>query len=613
MTALNELLGPAATAVFGSLVRASLQGGVFILLVWAACRFLPLPASVRCTLWWLACLKLVVGFVCVDPLPLPVLKPLRLVPVAAVQSGSQPALSPVPASSIRAVALTATKPAAGFDWSFLAVGVWATILALLLAALAHRIRKINAIAGRAGEAPREVRELAIRLSELLALRRMPAVRLSEEVDTPLVVGFRRPVVLLPAAPFAALHPAQQRMALCHELLHLRRTDLWLAHIPALAERLFFFHPLAHLAVREYQLTREAACDAAVIRELDAQPGDYGRLLLALGVSRLPMHLAAAGSASSYSRLKRRITMLRDTSKNRPGIRAAGWTAILLATLAVTPFTFVARSQDSERTSQPARSVRPAASTASAVAAVPVQAPEAPARAASPSSQRRQERERNLNYVLFLGDHHTMMSGSSEDTSRAESFRKGNEQMLWFRQAGREYVVRDPALLHQIQEIFQPLQEIGGDQAKIGSKQAEIGSHQAEIGGKQAEIGQKQAELGARQAQIGSRQAAFAARQAGAEWAGKDEKALEARRQELEKEHRQIELEMQQLDKQMQELNGQMQTFNGPMNDLSKQMNSLSDEMNVLTRKMQEASAKAEAEMSNLLDRAISSGAATEVK
>ena len=76
------------------------------------------------------------------------------------------------------------------------------------------------------------------------------------------------------------------MAICHELVHLRRGDLWLGCVPALAERLFFFHPLAHVAAREDPLAREAACDAAVLRAMDATPQDYGRLLLALGVSPL---------------------------------------------------------------------------------------------------------------------------------------------------------------------------------------------------------------------------------------------------------------------------------------------------------------------------------------
>jgi len=462
------------------------------------------------------------------------------------------------------------------------------------------MRKINRMARRAISAPQEVQDLAARLSDSLGIWPTPAVRISDDTDTPLVIGFRRPVVLLPAAPFAALRFEEQRMALCHELLHLRRKDLWLAYVPALAERLFFFHPLAHLAVREYQLTREAACDAAVIRELDARPGDYGRLLLALGVSRLPMHLAAAGSPPSYSKLKRRITMLRDIPRHTPRLRTAGWAVVLLAAFAITPFSLVARSQDRDTPAKPARPNQPripSQSTAQVSAAVPV----APAQPVTASEKRR---AKGLKYVLFMDEDSTMMSGSSADRSRASSLRKGKEQMLWFRRDGQEYIVRDPAVLREVEEIYRPLREIGGGQAKIGSKQAEIGSRQAEIGEQQAGIGAKQAEIGARQAKIGSRQAKFAVRQASKERGDRDE---------LDKERREIELEMKELEREMQELSGEMEAFNTPMDKLSEEMNVLSEEMNVLSRKMEEASAKAEAQMDTLLDRAISSGAATEVK
>ena len=49
------------------------------------------------------------------------------------------------------------------------------------------------------------------------------------------------------------------------------------------------HPLAQLAVSENGWARETACDAAILKALDAQPGHYGRLLLALGLTRMPQH------------------------------------------------------------------------------------------------------------------------------------------------------------------------------------------------------------------------------------------------------------------------------------------------------------------------------------
>src|SRR3990170_3363684 len=88
-----------------------------------------------------------------------------------------------------------------------------------------------------------------------------------------------------------------------------RGDPALGCVPALAERIFFFHPLVRLAAREYAFWREAACDAAVLTALGTMPQAYGRLLLDLGVAQPPATLSAAGAAWSFSNLKRRIVML----------------------------------------------------------------------------------------------------------------------------------------------------------------------------------------------------------------------------------------------------------------------------------------------------------------
>jgi beta-lactamase regulating signal transducer with metallopeptidase domain len=55
----------------GSLFRACWQGSLFILAVWGLCRLFPrVPASWRCGLWWLACLKPLVALFWVVPLTL---------------------------------------------------------------------------------------------------------------------------------------------------------------------------------------------------------------------------------------------------------------------------------------------------------------------------------------------------------------------------------------------------------------------------------------------------------------------------------------------------------------------------------------------------------------
>jgi len=75
------------------------------------------------------------------------------------------------------------------------------------------------------------------------------------------------------------------MALAHEMAHVARGDLWLGLVPSLARRVFFFHPAAWIAEREYAIAREAACDDAVLGHRGADAFAYGRLLLRLATPR----------------------------------------------------------------------------------------------------------------------------------------------------------------------------------------------------------------------------------------------------------------------------------------------------------------------------------------
>ena len=271
----------------------------------------------------------------------------------------------------------------------------------------------------------------------LRLRRVPEVRISARIETPLVTGLVRPVVLLPSGRVDALTDRQRQMALCHELAHLKRADLWLGCVPALAERVFFFHPLVHLASREYALSREAACDAAVMETLDAAPQEYGRLLLSLGVSHPRTGFTAAGGAWSFLSLKRRIAMLQDVSARSNRSRVIAFGAVGLAVAAMVPMQLAARPGTAHSGSAGERRGEQAASTR---------------RAAARGSRRRPRRQRRtraapntrgLSFVMMLEDDQQTTSGSPEDVARARRHRKNGEPLLWFRYDGREYVVRDP--------------------------------------------------------------------------------------------------------------------------------------------------------------------------
>ena len=62
------------------------------------------------------------------------------------------------------------------------------------------------------------------------------------VDVPTVVGWLRPVILLPASALAGLSPAQLEAVIAHELAHVRRHDYLVNLLQTVVETLLFYHP-----------------------------------------------------------------------------------------------------------------------------------------------------------------------------------------------------------------------------------------------------------------------------------------------------------------------------------------------------------------------------------
>jgi bla regulator protein BlaR1 len=376
-------------------------------------------------------------------------------------------------------------------------------------------------------------------------------------------------------------------------------------VPALAERLFFFHPLAILAAREYLLAREAACDRAVLRLLNVAPHDYGRLLLALGVSPLRAGLAAAGSSRSFSNLKRRITMLGHRSPSSLA-RIAGWLGAGAAVCALIPIQLAVRPTSMPLVVSPhlkpwpwAAKAEDAAAAASGPAASIAEA-EPNANADAPQKEAADHKDR-LEFVLVNRDRHGVtMSGSSQDADRLKRL-YGDERVLWFRYDGKEYVVKDTAAIDEAEQINRPVAAIGAKQGEIGAKQGAVGAKQGAVGAKQGEIGARQGAIGAKQGHIGAQQAALAARQLAT--------SSDPEKREIDAEHERLAKEMNALNEQMEKLNEEMHQAAQPMDGYDEEMRGLSREMDALSLEMNEAVAKANSEMIALVERLIKSGVA----
>ena len=577
-----------------SLFRASIEGAVLVAGIWLVGRLSTrLSAATLTLLWWCAAAKFLLALVWITPIELRLLPARPIAPAAIDASASETrdrvislvasafrwkdAAAAESAQHSSAARILPAEAGSHESWTAVAQVVWLGGAGLMLAAGVWRWRAIGAAVRRSVDAPADTVDLAAGVARSLGLRAAPRVRMSAEVRTPLVAGIVRPAVLLPADRFPRLSEDERRMTLCHELAHVKRADLWFGCVPALAERIFFFHPLVRLAAREYALCREAACDRTVLATLDASPQAYGRLLLTLGVAPGRTAAAAAGASWSFFTLKRRISMLRESSV---ASRRTPWLApaiVATAVVAMLPIRLTARPDV----------IEPGVALS------------------TPAADQSGPKEPHLNYVLFLDEHHTNTSGTRQDIDTARRYRRNGERLLWFRDDGREYVLRDPSTLDRVLELWRPVDELGEQMGVVGGRQGELGAQQGAIGERQGRIGAEQGRIGAKQGELGARQGELAAREVRARSDG-DRRAIEAA-------YRQIDDEMRALDRQMRETDTRMRELEKPMDDLNVRMEALGREMDALGKKMDEAVKKAEGEMRVLLDSAISSGTAVKVK
>lgn len=113
----------------------------------------------------------------------------------------------------------------------------------------------------------------------LSLRRSVRLLVTRACIGPAVVGLWRPIVILPLDLVCDKSPTELEPLLAHELIHIRRGDLWVSLLQTLARMLWWFHPLVGMASRVLSREAERCCDEAVIAYLGCEPAAYARSLI----------------------------------------------------------------------------------------------------------------------------------------------------------------------------------------------------------------------------------------------------------------------------------------------------------------------------------------------
>ena len=295
-----------------------------------------LCASVRCALWLVVLVKLATPPTLAAPTGLGWwLRETRIVQISApevrvVENRTVPFVSSpsAPTPSRQNVSPKNTS-LSGLGWCAL---LWLTGVAGLASWILFRWRSVARLVREASPAPESLVRLLDQARKSAGIKQQVELRLTHQPISPAVCGLAHPAILLPAELTARLSESSLKSVLLHELVHLRRCDVWVNCAQALIQVVYWWHPLLWMANARIRHLREEAVDDAVVVALGSESDGYAPTLLEvarLALDRPMSALGLVGILESHNSLKQRIARL----VNFTAPRKAGLTVFSLIGIA----------------------------------------------------------------------------------------------------------------------------------------------------------------------------------------------------------------------------------------------------------------------------------------
>lgn len=201
----------------------------------------------------------------------------HVAPTASISQQPAPAQSSRGAWSLGRIAVERYMRA-----SYVVAALWLCAVAFLLLRLGWSTWRVTALRRLVRNDP-TVDYSSV--AQLLGISPAPVVCVTKHVATPCVIGWRRPVVLMPEWATGRVSEAGQRMIVAHELAHVGRNDYRDNVVQRIVEAVHFFNPAVWWLSGSLRNNRELACDLAAIRATRASPIQYAQTLVSLELLR----------------------------------------------------------------------------------------------------------------------------------------------------------------------------------------------------------------------------------------------------------------------------------------------------------------------------------------
>lgn len=324
MMALTNLLAPEILRPLALSLLHFLWQGAALAALSAAAFAVARSAATRYVIGWIALLLLLASPVLTFMLlrnsaavaPLPMAFPTHAYP--ATSASHQP---------------QATSPIRGGNGPVLKVLVEIWFVGVLLFSLrtAGGLFLIARLRRRAAHPIRmELLKICREMQDRLGIAQVVRYCESLHLDSPVVIGWFRPVVLFPMSALTGLNELQLRAVIAHELAHIRRLDAFFNLFQVASETLLFYHPAVWWLNKRIRLERENCCDDVALAACGS-PAEYARALAQMEEWRVAPSLAMAANRGPLTSRVARLLGLPEQGSN---FRNAGIAFSLLCLAAV---------------------------------------------------------------------------------------------------------------------------------------------------------------------------------------------------------------------------------------------------------------------------------------
>lgn len=202
------------------------------------------------------------------------------------------------------------------NYQTLLLAIWIFVSVGLIGRLCQQHFRLRWIMGQT-HCDQLLTSTAQRVGKSFNCRTVPEVRTVEANVSPALVGWLRPQIVVPKWAVESLTTEELTAVLTHEVAHFQRRDHWLSATATLLKCLWWWNPIAWLAVRELRNWLELSCDALALASQLVSPKAYAHALwrIVLKLQESPQvirpSLAIATNGQRCQLFQQRLSLLLD--------------------------------------------------------------------------------------------------------------------------------------------------------------------------------------------------------------------------------------------------------------------------------------------------------------